>query len=91
MVEALGHQFLAGAALADYQYRTIERRGAAGALDRIEDRVALPDECFRPLHTPTVGDEYHDLARYFARKSAIFGAISYFSGISGILAWLLLC
>jgi hypothetical protein len=91
MVEALGNQFLAGAALPDYQYGPVERGCTARPLDRIEDRVALPDECFRPLHTPTVGDEYHDLARYFARKSAIFGAISHFSGISGILAWLLLC
>ena len=37
MVQALGDQFLAGAALADDQNGPIERRGAARPLDRVEE------------------------------------------------------
>ena len=44
MVKALGDQFLARAALADYQYRTVERRGPARALDRVEEGKARPYE-----------------------------------------------
>ncbi len=65
-MQALGDQLLAGAALANHQHRTVERSGAARALDRIENDVALPDECITPLHAPTVGDKHHLLARYFA-------------------------
>ena len=36
MVEPLGDQFLARAALADDQHRAVERRGAARPLDRVE-------------------------------------------------------
>ena len=50
MVEALGNQLLARAALADHQYGAIERRGAAGALDSIEKGQARPDELRCPLH-----------------------------------------
>jgi hypothetical protein len=85
-MEAFGHQFLAGAALADYEDWAVERGCTARPLDRIEDSVALTDECFRPLHMPTVGDKYHELARYFAWKSAIFAINSHFSGATGILA-----
>ena len=53
MVKALGDQLLAGAALADDQHRPVERRGAARALDRVEERQALPDELIRPLHNPS--------------------------------------
>ena len=52
MVQALGDQLLAGAALADDEHRAVERRGAARALDRVEERQALADELIRPLHTP---------------------------------------
>ena len=43
-MQSLGDQFLAGAALADDEHRPVERRGAARALDRIEEWKALPDE-----------------------------------------------
>ena len=44
VMQALGNQFLAGAALADQQHRSSERRGAARPLDRVEERQALTDE-----------------------------------------------
>ena len=50
MVEPLGDQFLARAALADYQHRTVERRGTAGALDRVEESEARADELIASLH-----------------------------------------
>ena len=50
MVEALGDQLLAGAALADDQHRPVERRGAAGALDRVEEGGGLADEMGVALH-----------------------------------------
>ena len=37
MMQAFGDQLLAGAALADDEHRPVERRGAAGALDRVEE------------------------------------------------------
>ena len=49
MVETLGDQLLAGAALADHQHRPVERRGAARALDRVEEGQALADELVCPL------------------------------------------
>ena len=54
MVEPLGDQLLAGAALADDQHRPVERRGAARPLDRVEERKALPDELIRPLQDPSL-------------------------------------
>ena len=50
MVEAFGDQLLAGAALADHQHRPIERRGAAGALDRVEKGRGLADQMSIPFH-----------------------------------------
>jgi hypothetical protein len=50
MVQALGNQLLAGAALADYQHRPVQGRRAARPLDRIEERKALPDELVRAFH-----------------------------------------
>ena len=50
MVKPLGDQLLAGPALADDQHGPVERRGAARALDRVEERQALTDELIRPLH-----------------------------------------
>jgi hypothetical protein len=41
VVETLGDQLLAGSALTDHQHRPVERCGAAGALDRIEERGGL--------------------------------------------------
>ena len=49
-VQTLGDQFLAGAAFADYQHGTVERRSAAGALDCVEKGQALPDELMCPFH-----------------------------------------
>ena len=73
MVEPLGDQLLAGAALADHQHRAVERRGAARALDRVEEREALADELVCPLHRSPIQIltdcwwESHDLARIFER------------------------
>ncbi len=50
VVETLGDQFLAGAAFADHQHRTIERRGTARALDGVEKRNALADEIQGACH-----------------------------------------
>ena len=47
VVQTLGDQLLAGAALADHEHRSVERRGAARALDRVEEREALADELVR--------------------------------------------
>jgi hypothetical protein len=66
MVEALGYQLLASPALADHEHRAVERRGAAGTLDCIEEGKALADELFSAFHVPTVGVESHVLARCFA-------------------------
>ena len=61
-MQALGDQLLARPAFADYQHGTIERRGTARPLDRVEERQALTDELIDPLHcadnwchTPSVG------------------------------------
>jgi hypothetical protein len=62
-VQALGDQFLAGAALADHQHRAAHRRGAAGAFHRVEKGGRLADELISPLHGP----EYSE----FRRKLAI--------------------
>ena len=73
-MEALGNQFLAGAALTDDEHGPIERSRAACAFDSIEERKALADELFAPLHPafdqktrPTVGGKSHQLARNFPR------------------------
>ena len=68
-MKALGDQFLAGAALTDHKDRTIERRGAARALDRVEERQALTDELICPLHVPTVGVEPHHFGKMFRPKN----------------------
>jgi hypothetical protein len=80
MVKTLGNQLLARSALADHEHWPIERRGPARPLDGVEERQALADELFRPLHMPTVGGKSHQLARIFTlfqalkvRKSQIFG------------------
>src|SRR4029078_6879201 len=51
VVQTLGDQFLAGAALPDHEDRAIERRGAAGAFDCVEEREALADELIRAFQT----------------------------------------
>ena len=50
-MQPLGDQLLAGAALADHQHRPVERRGAAGALERVEKGQAIGrrTECFRSM------------------------------------------
>ena len=53
VMEALGNQLLAGAALADHQNGPVERRGTARPLDCVEKGKALPDELFDPLHSPS--------------------------------------
>ena len=55
MVEALGDQLLAGAALADHQHRPVERRGAARALDRVEEGRGLADQLGVALHCQCLG------------------------------------
>ena len=69
MVQALGDQLLAGAALADHQDRPVERRGAARPLDRVEEGQALPDELIGPLHATDCWWQIPLLARYFDRIS----------------------
>ena len=65
-MKALGDQLFAGAALADHQHRAIERRGATGPLDRVEEGQARSDKLIGPLHGPRLGGKSHHLARYFA-------------------------
>ncbi len=55
MVEALGDQLLAGAALADHQHRPVERRGAARPLDRVEEGGGLADQLGVAFHPQTLG------------------------------------
>ena len=64
-MQPLGDQLLARPALADDQHRPVERRRAAGALDRIEKGQALPDELRGALHlaqqlviNPTIWQEF---------------------------------
>src|SRR3990170_8102353 len=89
MMQPLGDQFLAGTALADYQNRAVERRGAARPLDRVEEGEALPDELRGPLHTPTVGGKAHDLARYFSPISRENSRFCRYFGICRNMARLL--
>ncbi len=49
-VEALGDQLLAGPALADDEHRTVERRRAAGPLERVEKGPRLADYLGCALH-----------------------------------------
>ena len=49
-VQTLGHQLLAGPALADHQYRSIQRRRAAGPFQRVEEGRRLADDLGRALH-----------------------------------------
>jgi hypothetical protein len=65
VVETLGDELLPGTTFADHQHGPIERRGTARPLDRVEERKALSDELFCPLHSPTVGGKSHHLARNF--------------------------
>ena len=82
VVKALGDQFLAGAALADHQDRTIERRGAARALDRVEEGQALPDELICPLHVTDSWCRTPSFGKMFRSKNrAEFGG---FLGLSAI-------
>jgi hypothetical protein len=50
VVEALGNQLLAGAALADDQNRSVERRSSACPLDSVEERQALANEILGTGH-----------------------------------------
>jgi hypothetical protein len=50
MVKSLGNQFLARAALADHQHRAVERRGAAGAFERVEKGGGLANYLGCALH-----------------------------------------
>jgi hypothetical protein len=87
VVEALGDELLAGPALANDQHRPVERGGTAGALDCVENGVALADESFSTFHVsqiwPTVGAKCHELARYFARLNGGFERFFEKSGIFG--------
>ena len=64
-MQTLGDQFFAGTTFADHQDRPVERRGAAGTLDRVEKGQALPDELIGPFHPPICGVKSHQVARYF--------------------------
>src|SRR5689334_8081529 len=86
VMEALGDQLLAGASLANDQHGPVKRRGTARALDRVEERQALTDELFCPLHSPTVGGKSHHLARIFTLFSLAKSKISWNSSVSHILA-----
>ncbi len=67
MVKTFGDQFLACSSLTNDEKGAIERRGPAGALNRVKKSQALADELFCPLHAPTVGGKSHHLARIFTR------------------------
>jgi hypothetical protein len=55
VVEALGDQLLAGAALADDEDRPVERRRPARPLDRVEERGGLADQLGVALHCQDLG------------------------------------
>ena len=63
VMQPLGDQLLAGAALADHQHRAVELRRATGLLDRVEKGEALAHELRIFLHAPTYGEISHRLAR----------------------------
>jgi hypothetical protein len=72
VMETLGDELFARAALADHQHRPIGCCGTARPLDRIEHGIALADKGFGALHALTVGGKYHQLARYFDAKNGGF-------------------
>src|SRR4051794_26984567 len=55
MVQPLGDQLLAGAALTDDEHRPVERRGAARPLDRIEKGGGLADQLGVAIHCQELG------------------------------------
>jgi hypothetical protein len=70
MMKSFGDQLLARAPLTDHEYGTVQRRGTARALDRVEESQALADKLVCPLHYwPTVGGKSHHLARIFTPLS----------------------
>ena len=85
-MDALGDQFLARTAFTDHKDRTIEGRGTARPLDRVEERQALTDELIGPLHSPIVGGKPHLLARCFTRKTGGFQWILRLAANSGKMA-----
>jgi hypothetical protein len=89
MVKTFGDQLLTRPALADDEHRSVKRRSAARALDRIEKRKALANELLTPLHAPTVGGKSHHLARNFALSARAKTTKSLKSGFSSSLAQLL--
>src|SRR4051812_12070232 len=60
MVQALGDQFLAGAALPDHQHGPVERRRTARALDRVEERIALANELLGPFQRSSLQRDLTD-------------------------------
>jgi hypothetical protein len=55
-MQAFGDEFLAGAALADHQHRTIERRRAAGAFERFQKGRRLADDVDSAFHAELLAD-----------------------------------
>jgi hypothetical protein len=76
VMQALGDELLAGAALANDQDGPVERGGTARTLDRVEKRQALPDELICPLHCPDSWWQAPSVGKMFQRKiwqiSAVF-------------------
>jgi hypothetical protein len=90
MVKSFGNQLLASAALADDEHWPVERRGAAGALDRVEEGQALANELLAPFHVITsrnltdcwwqIPPFGKDFPAVFARKSGYLPEVGTFSG-----------
>ena len=90
-MQALGDQFLARPAFSDHKHGTVERRGAACPLDRVEKGKTLPDELIGPLHspdnwclTPPIGKMFHQKNR---RKCAVCSVFSSFGKSGTTLVW----
>ena len=81
-MKPLGDQFLAGAALADDEDGPVERRGAAGAFDRVEEGQALTDKLGCTLHSQelvAIPTFWQDASH---RRSSKRLALFTFSGLS---------
>src|SRR5260221_13550106 len=96
VVKTFGDQRLGCAPLADLEYGTVQGRGTARPLDRVEERQALADELVRPLHNsyskptdcwwqiPPFGKVFHS---FFVGKSADFLKLRGFKGFGTTLVW----
>jgi hypothetical protein len=80
-MKPFGHQLLAGPALADHQHRSVERGGAAGALDRVEERSRLTNEMGFAFHAKRLADFPICWQVLFAEIDALPGHSLQFSAI----------